>query len=89
MIIFIAGGAMFSEIRVGYEVTKATGVEVIVGSSAMFAPDKILEDLGAEKKKKAASSSSGGGADGGGGKGKGKKKGGGSEEEEETSSESD
>jgi hypothetical protein len=45
---------MYSELRAAYEVTKATGTEVIIGSNAFFSPEKFIQELAGLKKEEDA-----------------------------------
>ena len=46
MIIFIVGGASFSEMRCAYEVTnERKNWEVVLGGSHLITPEQFLDDL--------------------------------------------
>jgi len=45
IIVFIAGGCCYSEMRAAYEVTSQTGWEVIMGGSALLSPEQFLENV--------------------------------------------
>jgi syntaxin-binding protein 1 len=45
IIVFIAGGASYSELRAAYEVSKAKNREILVGSTDIVAPDDFVEAL--------------------------------------------
>ena len=47
IIVYVIGGATYSEIRAGYEVTQDMGSswEVFVGGSQVLTPEKFLHDL--------------------------------------------
>jgi len=50
IIIFIAGGMTFSEMRAVYELTQAHKRQVIIGSTHVIRPKEFLEDLAKLKK---------------------------------------
>jgi len=50
IIIFIAGGATFSEMRSVYELSKKYNREVILGSTSLLKPNEFIESLGQLKK---------------------------------------
>lgn len=45
LVVFVVGGLAYSELRVMHEVAKATGRDIIVGSTAMLTPQRFLIGL--------------------------------------------
>jgi syntaxin-binding protein 1 len=45
VIVFIAGGVTYSEVRSAYELTESSNREVIIGGSSLLTPKKFLEGL--------------------------------------------
>ena len=45
LVVFVVGGLAYSELRVVHEVAKATGRDIIVGSTAMLTPQRFLIGL--------------------------------------------
>jgi syntaxin-binding protein 1 len=47
VVVFVAGGVTYSEMRSAYELTESAGREVIIGSSHLLTPHRYLESLAA------------------------------------------
>ncbi|KAK4701832.1 hypothetical protein P7C70_g4396, partial [Phenoliferia sp. Uapishka_3] len=45
VIVFVAGGATYSEVRAVYKVSESTNKDVFLGSTAIITPEKFVEDL--------------------------------------------
>jgi len=45
LIVFVAGGATYSELRTAYQVSSSLQKEVIIGSTHMITPQRFLDDL--------------------------------------------
>jgi len=45
VVVFIAGGMTFSEVRAAYEMTRAGNREVIVGSTHLISPLKLFKEV--------------------------------------------
>ena len=44
-IVFMVGGAAYSEVRAAREVSKATSREIVIGSTAFVSPNEFIEEL--------------------------------------------